>query len=101
MSVVSTIEMFHIYFVAHSGHSLLPISMWALTRSQPRNNPYEITFLSDMELTTVKVRVILYINFSVTLKLLSHIIKASSTSHLALENKSIFILKQSFILNIA
>ena len=45
---------------------LISISMWALTRSQPRNNPYEITFLSDMELTTVKVRVILYINFSVT-----------------------------------
>ena len=45
---------------------LLPISMWALTRSQPRNNPYEITFFSDMELTTVKFRVILYIIISVT-----------------------------------
>ena len=45
---------------------LLPISMWALTRFQPRNNPYEITFLSDMELTTVKVQVILYFIISVT-----------------------------------
>lgn len=45
---------------------LLPISMRALTRSKPRNNIYEITFFSDMELTTVKFRVILYIIISVT-----------------------------------